>query len=77
MKKRKKQLILKTVTTCLASTAMLFSITLVQAQTDFPFEFIQRDNADGTFNTTININGGTNAFNNFLLGSNVDANAGQ
>ena len=76
MKERKRQLTTKTITTCLASAAMLFSITAAQAQTDFPFAFIPRDNDDGTFNTTININGDTTEFNNLLLGSNVDANAG-
>ncbi len=39
------------------------------AQSDFPFSAIPQDNSDGSFNTTININGGTTNFNNLLLGS--------
>jgi len=76
--KRKKQLTLKTKLwgSCLASAMAISCITSIQAQNDFPFTRISPDNPDGTFNTTININGDTSSFNNSLLGSNVDANAG-
>lgn len=74
--KRKKQLKTKLWGSCLASAMAISCITSIQAQNDFPFTRISPDNPDGTFNTTININGDTSSFNNSLLGSNVDANAG-
>lgn len=58
------------------TTAVAQVLTSSNNNTDFPFEPIEADNASGSFNTTINISGGTRAFNNLLLGSNVDANAG-
>ncbi len=59
----------------ITSTILLtFGFCAVQAQSSFPFSPIAADNDDGTFNTTININGNASSFNNLLLGSNVDVN---
>lgn len=53
---------------------LFFGVCLIQAQNDFPYDDIPL--VDGAFNTQININttNGTSAFNNLLLGSNVDFN---
>ncbi|WP_299049682.1 T9SS type A sorting domain-containing protein [uncultured Polaribacter sp.] len=53
---------------------LIFTVCLTQAQTDFPYDPLPL--SDGAFNNTLTINTSTesNAFNNLLLGSNVDFN---
>ena len=55
-------------------TALCLASSVINAQNDFPFSEITPDNEEGSFNTTININGNPEKFNNLLLGSNVDVN---
>ncbi len=55
-------------------TALCLAGSVINAQSDFPFSEIAPDNDEGSFNTTININGNPEKFNNLLLGSNVDVN---
>ncbi len=58
----------------LLTLALVFSMGVSRAQSDFPFDAIPLNN--GAFDASININvaQGTEEFNNLLLGSNVDFN---
>ena len=65
---------MKTINKKLVAALLCASGITIYAQNDFPFNEIESDNENGSFNTTINVNGDPSEFNNLLLGSNVDVN---